>query len=113
MNALYLQLYLAVLIYIILNGVANVKRLFRLYILRLTALTECNTVEHRVGFVVNKLKLYMLLLAAYDLACSIVAHIICAEHRLLVIGAVRCEFLEVVEEATAYLVEVYFGINID
>ena len=44
MYALYLQLHFAMLIGVILKSKTDIKRLFRLYILSLTALPKCNTV---------------------------------------------------------------------
>ena len=85
MNALYLQLDLSMLIYIVLNSVADIKRLFRLYIFCLTALAESNTIQDCIGFVVNKFKFYVFLLAANHLTCPIVPYIISTEDRLLII----------------------------
>ena len=97
MYALYLELHLAMLVCIVLKCVADVERLLRLDVLRLTALAECNTVEYGIGLVIDKLELDVLLTAAYDLACSVITYVVCTEDRLGVIGTVRSESLHVIE----------------
>ena len=110
MYALYLQLHLAVLVGVLLEGVTDVERLLGLDILSLLALTESNAVEHFVREVIDKFELDMLLTATHHLARTIIAHIAGAEKGLGIFGTVRREFLQVVEELAGYLMETDLGI---
>ena len=112
MYALYLQLKFTMLVGIFLEGVADIERLFRFDIFCLTALTECYAVEYFIRHIIDKLKFYMFLTTTDDLACSVVADVMCAEYRLGVVRTMRREFLEVVEELACYLMETNFGIDL-
>jgi hypothetical protein len=112
-DTLYLQLYLAVLVRVVLEGIADVERLFGLDVFGLTALTERYAVKYSVGLVVDKFKLDMLLTTTYDLTGTVVADIAGAEYGLGVVGAMRRKLLHIGEELAVYLLELKFGIYLD
>ena len=113
MYALYLELHFAMLVGIILECITYIEGLLRLYIFRLSALTECNTIEDGIRLVIDKLKLDVLLTAANHLACSVITHVVCAEYRFGIVWAMRRKLLHIVEEATCYLMEIKFRVNLN
>ena len=59
-------------------------------------------------------RFYCLLYTSTDhLACSIIVHVMCAEHRFLVVGTERVESFQFIEELRRDIFKIYFGIDID
>ena len=78
----------------------------------LLTLPEGNAVDDIVRLVVYKFQLYVFLTSADDFACSIVVHVVCAEDRLRVVGAVGSKLFQVAEEFACYVAEVEGGFNL-
>ena len=97
MDALYLQLYFAVLVGVVLQGVADVERLFRLYVPCLLALSECYSVDDVARLVVDEFQFYVFLLASDYLAGAVVVDAVGAEDGLGVVGY-PCEELVAVAQ---------------
>ena len=55
----------------------------------------------------------MFLIASDHFACSIIVHVVCAEHRFLIIGTERVESLQFIKEFRSDVFKVYFGIDVD
>ena len=80
-NIFYLELDFSTFMCVLLNGVADIERLFRLDVACLRTLSESNTVHYIVRFVIHQFQLDMFLVASYHFACTIIVHIQCGEYR--------------------------------
>ena len=94
---------------ILFYGIANVESAFSLDIPRLRTLPEGYAVYYVVRFVVYKLELYVLLLAANNLARAVIVNAAGAKKRFGITRPERIEFLQVVLELAGDVLEIYHG----
>ena len=83
---------------ILFNGIADVEGTFGLDEAYVGTLPESDAVHHIVRFVVYQFQFDVFLIATDYLACSIIVHVMCAEHRFLVVGTERVESFQFIEE---------------
>ena len=113
LNIFNLQLDLSALVDVVLDGIDDIERTFRLDIACRTALAEGNTIEYVARLGVDQFELDMLLLATHYLRGAVVVHITCAEQWLGVVGTMRGKLLQVVVQFLGDLLEVDHGIDIE
>ena len=78
--------------FVVLNGVANIKWLLSVNIGEMLGHVEGNAIENFARRVINEFKLYVLLVLSHEFTCTEIHYTSCPEHRLGISGAVRIEF---------------------
>lgn len=99
------------LVFVVLDGVADVEPLAGVDGLEEVGLVEGDAVEDLPGGVVDQFELYVFELSAYQLGCAEVHHIARAEYRLGVAGAEWVEAAESGDELGGYLGECQQGVD--
>ena len=101
------------LVYIILDGIGDVKAAFAFDITGRATLSEGDAVHHVVGFGIDQFQLDVFLFASHHLTRTEVIHVDGAEQRFLVGGSEGAETFQVVMQLPRDVLEVNLCIDIE
>ena len=98
---------------VLLDSVADFKRLMSLDIIETFSLIECNAIQYHLRAAIYQLKLYVLKILAHKLARTKVIHIFCREYGLLISRTKGVEPAQVAHKLRSNLIKIKFTIEIN